>query len=274
MWGIGRSDIIYEVKAEGATTRMLAFYQDFAPIPKIGSVRSTRPYYLELALAYDAVIVHDGGSPQALQDISSWGVGSINRARQPASYFWWDYSDRGSPRVSSEHAVFTSGERLLELFENERNVNRQAMRDDFDNGLHFTENSISSGSAADNVTVSFDGKRTMFARNEDDGLYYVSQYNAPFVDGADGEQVAVTNILILQTRITQTGDYAGRLNIDLRSGGSGFYAGGGQYIPITWDSRGHSEPFSYFTAGGEPLKISPGKTYVCVVPSGSAPVFE
>jgi hypothetical protein len=271
MFGIGKADIIYEVLAEGATTRMLAFYQDFAPIPKIGAVRSTRTYYVELALSYDAILVHAGESPDARREIREWGVARIDGLAQPTTHFWRDRSDR--PNVSSEHTMFTSGERLMELFEK---ITRQTMNETFDNGMNFTEWVVPSGGAAGKVTVPFSNhKRTIFVRNEDDGLYYVEQYNAPFIDGEDGEQVTITNLLIIQTGISVIpGDTEGRLRVDLRSGGSGYYVSGGQYIPITWDSRGHSEPFSYFTADGDPLEMAPGKTYVCVVPTGSEPVFE
>jgi hypothetical protein len=48
-YGISSADIIYEVPAEGGITRMLAIYQSVADVGNIGSVRSTRPYYLDLA---------------------------------------------------------------------------------------------------------------------------------------------------------------------------------------------------------------------------------
>ena len=60
--GISRADIIYEVPAEGGITRMLALYQSLEGVDTLGSVRSTRPYYIELALAHDALLVHAGGS--------------------------------------------------------------------------------------------------------------------------------------------------------------------------------------------------------------------
>lgn len=45
-----------------ASTRMLGVYQTLEGVEDLGSIRSTRPYYLELALGHDALLVHAGGS--------------------------------------------------------------------------------------------------------------------------------------------------------------------------------------------------------------------
>ena len=60
--GQSEADILYEVLAEGGITRMLGVYQSVEGVGKIGSIRSARPYYLELALGHDAVYLHAGGS--------------------------------------------------------------------------------------------------------------------------------------------------------------------------------------------------------------------
>ena len=70
--GNSQADIIYEVPAEGGITRMLAVYQSLEDVGSIGSIRSARPYYIELALGHDALYVHAGGSPEAYADLKSW----------------------------------------------------------------------------------------------------------------------------------------------------------------------------------------------------------
>jgi hypothetical protein len=271
MYGIGQADVIYEVMAEGNITRMLAFYKEVSDVPKIGAVRSARSYYVELALAYDAVIVHAGGSPQSLRDIPNWGVNNINSMNQPATHFWRDVSDR--PNVSSEHTLFTSGERLMEIFET---LSRQKLTEAFDPGLHFNGAPPMSGDAAASVRVPFSSnKSSWFFYNEDDGLYYMEQYNEPFIDGSTGGQLAVTNVLVINTSISVIrGDTEGRLDVDLRSGGGGYYIANGQYIPIRWSRGAHDAQFRYSNADGEPLELLPGKTFVCVIPTSQTPVFE
>ena len=57
---ISFADIVYEVPVEGSITRYLAVFQDYADLEKIGSIRSTRRYYLDFALDQSAVLVHFG----------------------------------------------------------------------------------------------------------------------------------------------------------------------------------------------------------------------
>ena len=53
--GVSLADIIYEVPAEGGITRMLGVYQTLEGVGNLGSIRSARPYYIELALGHDAL---------------------------------------------------------------------------------------------------------------------------------------------------------------------------------------------------------------------------
>ena len=56
--GIAQADVIYEITAEGGITRMLGLYQTLEGVGTLGSIRSTRPYYLELALGHDLSLIH------------------------------------------------------------------------------------------------------------------------------------------------------------------------------------------------------------------------
>jgi hypothetical protein len=77
--GLIYADLVYEIVAEGGITRFLAFYLTNTP-EKIGPVRSTREYYLVLVKELsDAMIMHIGYSPQALEAIDTWPVRSLFR---------------------------------------------------------------------------------------------------------------------------------------------------------------------------------------------------
>ena len=60
--GQSQADIIYEIPAEGGITRMVGVYQSLEDVGTIGSIRSARPYYLEVALGHDAIFLHAGGA--------------------------------------------------------------------------------------------------------------------------------------------------------------------------------------------------------------------
>ena len=53
------------VLVEGGITRCMGIYGDISDVEKIGSIRSARKYYVELAQGYDAAYVHAGSSAEA-----------------------------------------------------------------------------------------------------------------------------------------------------------------------------------------------------------------
>lgn len=105
--GLDQAGVVFEAIAEGGITRFLALFQDTTP-SYIGPVRSVRPYYLQWCMGFDCAIAHVGGSPEALQDINSWGVKNLDQFYNAAAYH----------RISSRYAphnMYTSMAKLNEL---------------------------------------------------------------------------------------------------------------------------------------------------------------
>ena len=96
------------------------------------------------------------------------------------------------------------------------------------------------------------------------GLYLAEQYGGAMTDGNDGAQVSVTNVLVLRTKCTVVDD-KGRLTVDL-SEGEGWFACGGQLVPIKWEKGDRGSQLRYFTADGQPLTLGRGRSYVCIIP--------
>lgn len=84
--GLDDAYIVYEAIAEGGLTRLMAIFKD-KDTDRIGSVRSSRPYFLDYALENDAIYVHFGGSSQALSDIKTLDIDNID-GMSTASAFW------------------------------------------------------------------------------------------------------------------------------------------------------------------------------------------
>ena len=61
--GLNDADIVYETEVESGITRLMAVYQDISKVDKIGSVRSARYPYVDLALGHDAIYIHSGEDP-------------------------------------------------------------------------------------------------------------------------------------------------------------------------------------------------------------------
>lgn len=272
--GVSQADIIYEVPAEGGITRMLGVYQNTDAVGEIGSVRSSRPYYLELALGHDAVYLHAGGSPDAYEKIKAWNVTALDcvRGGYEGSLFWRDAERRRT--MGYEHSVLTSGTAISDYFPT------YSFRKTHKEGFHYDMTFVADGTpeggqSADTVTVPFSHYKTgVFQYDEQRGCYLVSQYDAPYVDGNTGEQVGVDNLLILKTACSVIpGDDAGRLTVRLTSG-EGYYACGGKYIPITWQKTHRNQPLYYYTLEGQQLSLQQGSSYVCIVPLSAEITFS
>lgn len=264
--GNSQADIIYEVLAEGGITRMLALYQSVEGIGTIGSVRSARTYYLELALGHDAIYLHAGGSPDAYKKIKTWNVTAFDCVNGPyeGTLFWRDKN-----RVKNNgfvHSVVTSGETILKLFPN-YNI-RLEHNNDYTYEMKFTEDGTpADGEQATCITVPYSYYKTgVFTYVPETGKYLVEEYGSAYIDGNSGEQVSVTNVLILKTKCNIIpGDDAGRITVDLTQG-EGWYACGGKMIPIHWSKNGVNGQLVYRTQAGDPLELGIGTSYVNIIP--------
>lgn len=265
--GVSQADIIYEVLAEGGITRMLGVFQTVEGVGNIGSVRSSRTYYLELALGLDAVYLHAGGSPDAYDKIDAWSVTALDCVNGPyeGTLYW-----RDQQRIKSagyEHSVFTSGSKILELFPTYSF--RQEHRDGYTYDMTFVDDGTpSGGKAARTITVPFSSYKTgVFQYDGESGRYMVVEYGKAYVDGNTDKQVGVTNVIILKTACDVIpGDDKGRLTVDLTGNGDGWYACGGKIIPIKWSKTDRNSQFVYTTTDGQAISFGRGSSYVNIIP--------
>ncbi len=271
--GVSMADIIYEVPAEGGITRMLGVYQTLDGVGNLGSIRSARPYYIELAMGHDALYVHAGGSPEAYQDLKSWKVDyidGVNGSASQSAVFWRDPERKKNKGY--EHSLLASGETIQSFWDNSKYP--KTHQDDYSYPQTFTDDPLTGGTATEHIKLYYTSYKTgLFDYDAETGKYLVSQYQAPYVDGNTGEQVGVTNLLILETSISAiSGDTAGRLKVRTTGEGEGTLYRSGQCIPIHWSRSNRDVPFSYTTSDGQPLALGRGNSYVCLINPGSSRV--
>ena len=271
-YGVNKADIIYEIPAEGGITRMMALYSDITGLGNVGSIRSARDYYVEIARGHDAIYVHAGGSPGAYDLISSAGIDSIDGVNgYSGDIFWRDAQRRKT--AGYEHSLFLTAETLQAFCEKNRTLTH---RDSYVNSLLFAEDGTPAGenaAAQVNVTYYSSGKTTSFTYDETQGCYFVSQYGGKYTDGQDGSQLQRENVLVLFCPISKIpGDSAGRLKADIIGSGTGYFACGGKSTEINWSKASGTAEILYTLADGTPLTLGQGTSYVCVVPTATGSV--
>lgn len=108
--GLRGADIVYEVEAEGGITRYMALFLENAP-PKIGPVRSTRLYFVDLARPYQPYLAHAGENDdvwEPLRELRASGFADMEEILIAEEAFWRDDS-RQMP-----HNLYTSIARIRE----------------------------------------------------------------------------------------------------------------------------------------------------------------
>jgi len=269
--GIGQADIYYEVLAEGNITRIIAIFHDFNA-QKIGPVRSARPYFLDFAMDYDAILVHHGGSPQAYDLIEETGVADLDAMRLPDT-FWRD-PERVSIPGMSVHSSYT-GEGLIRQAQEQFEF-RPVVREGLNPGFSFYEEPTlpAEANAAAFISIPFAADYGS-AFSYRDGLYYKSMEDKPQIDAETGAQLSVTNVLIQYApmRIIQ-GDSAGRREVDLIGEGSGLMMTKGGFLAVQWNKESPATPTRWYNTDGSDLYFNKGKTWICVVSPETAVSIE
>lgn len=269
--GISQADVVYECLAEGGITRLMALFADYETIEKIGSIRSSRPYYIDFAMSHDAIYVHAGGSEDAYAALSSRGINNMDgvNGAHSASIF---YRDPERLKVmSSEHTMVSEGELLakgIELY-----GYRTEHNSGFENPIITPEWGYKvelSGNTAEYIKIPYNNTRAdtqvvEYEYDAESGKYYRWQHtHNEHIDSLTGEQLAFENIIVINMSHEITGDTYGHRTVDTVGSGKGYYITAGKVIEINWSKAGKDSEIAFTDADGVPLVINKGKTMINV----------
>lgn len=264
-WGLCSADIVFEGLVEGGATRMMWVYADVNDIPKVGSIRSARHDFVELAEGLDAQFVHWGGSDLAYSAMRSRDVDNIDGIRYEGKYFLRDQSRN----VSSEHRGYTTGEKIAQAISDldRRTELRSGYREPFAFARPDEPRTLSGG-ACQSVSFEFSQSSSYdhtFQYDPAEHLYYNNIGGKPMCQDG-GEQMAVTNVILLYCSVRNTGDSSGHMEMGLSSG-SGVYISNGTYEPIQWEKGDPDDPLKLKSVSGGELVLNAGKSYIGLVPT-------
>lgn len=268
-----KADIVMEMYVNmNNIVRCLALYSDIESVEAIGSTRSTRPMFNDIAQHYSLIVSHAGGSDTALKDADSRGVEHFNvEDWSVQEVVKTSYRDK-EYRRSLENSLFGIGSGIKAYAQ----AQGWPMELERDYGFRFTEDGTpADGETASRISLTFAYKEakkdTHMVFDPELGKYVWNQYNKEMTDQITGEKEAFTNVLILDTPISNNGIYHAA---DFLAGGTGYYANGGRITPITWSCDGDTEPLRFFAADGSELLLGTGNTYIAIAPAGSPVSWE
>lgn len=276
--GVSQADILYEIETEGGITRCLAVFSDISSVGQVGPIRSARTFFNNIAVSYDAPIVHCGGSVRGRN--AGYGDSSDkikDWAHLDATYYEYQYFFRDNDRYQYqgynwEHTLFSTGEKLLKGLQARDIAEPTAKSTDF--GLQFSEQVSLDGAKAESIKVTFLGdKTTSFTYDAQNGVYKTAQYGSDYIDANTNEIVTFKNVMVLYTSQWKRhdGEYS-RSYYELTGEGDGMLAIDGTIVPIKWYRDSLRDSFEYFYADGTPITLGVGTTYIAVASAKSTPI--
>lgn len=264
-YGIAAADVILEAPVEGGITRLMAIYPDYANMPNVCSIRSCRYYFPLVANGMDAVYIHWGSDPTIGMDtLKRLGITRFDGDADGAPIFGRDAERKKT--YALEHTGYLNGTELA------KTLNSGQYRADLKEGYNKTfftfhpENASQTpqGVPAAQATLRFSKEYFSTFTYDAASSSYLKQHNgSPHMDSAAGQQLAFTNVIILQTTVSLRSD-GSRLDIGLSSG-TGKYLSNGTAEDINWSKADDNSNFVLTKTDGTPLFVNTGKSYIALI---------
>lgn len=258
-YGVSKAGVIYECPVEGGITRMMAIFENYSGMDKIGNVRSCRNYYVYFAKEFGAVYMHAGESHFAKDLLGSGFVDDIDGITgKAAPYFYRDNSKK------APHNLYTSSDMIKDALKG-YGFSAKLEKDATSHYQFASEDEpvkLESGVDAGYVKLYYPTNKPSFEYNQEDGLYYRYQFGEKQIDANTNKQLKVKNIIIQNCDWYLWEEKTGYLYIDYLSGGSGKYITNGKCIDITWSRESESGKTRYYDSEGVEITLNPGKTWV------------
>ncbi len=262
-YGVSEADIVYEMvnsTHNDRVTRLMVLVKDWENIEQLGNVRSARPTNFMLCMGWNAILCHDGGP--AYNNNYSYLPYSTNLSGG------FDRVPNGKAREFTEY-ITTKDDIAKRLKANKKSVEYQ---EEYYAGPRFMwlEN-VDLGEDAQEVSYiapPFPHNESELKYNEEDQLYYYSEYGSPHLDpGNDNAQLCFKNVVLQKADMYEydNNGYMYYEIIEVRN--DGYYIVNGKMIPIQWVKTSATAPTKYFDMEGNEIALNVGKTYIGIVPS-------
>ena len=269
--GLQDAHIVYEIIVEGGYTRLMAIYKD-KNLDRIGSVRSSRHYFLDYALENDAIYVHFGWSPKAQSDISELGVDNINFLTYSKGY-----ERDTSLGLSREHTAFTSTDKIMKAAD-EFNYKKTSNKS---NLLNYSADSVNLSNmdgaiTANNIYIGYSANRsTSYEYDVENKVYKRLQNNTLHTDYVTKKQYTAKNIIVYDVKNnTISGDNKNRQDINNIGSGNGYYISNGYAVPIRWTKDTRSSQTKYSYLDGTEITVNDGNTFIQIYPTNQTLTIE
>lgn len=252
--GISEADVVIEwpVASPGGITRLLGIFQCKEP-REVGSIRSARPYIVDMANGFDVVLVSWGGSESAVEEISNLDIDWLDgRVNVSGAFF------RKSSKLPP-HNGFANFTGLL------RAIKAKNFRDknEFE-GYNFLKiKEIKNKKEDFNLNISNYYYPVKFVYDKRTGNYLRYWNNQPFLDEITKKQVFTKNIVLMKTQMGFLS--AGVAWAKVVGEGEARIYQMGNIIEGKWKKNSPKEKLYFLNKDDKEIKFVPGPIWIEIV---------
>ena len=265
--GLNQADVVYEEQVEGGLTRLAAVFQSTYPA-LVGPVRSGR--LTDEGIADDLahpVYVFSGTNNIFLPILDSQPLTPVNDSNEGAMF--WRVGD------NAPHNLFTDVAKDATL--STSHVAPSPLWDFLSHGQ-----TLGGGTAtpAAQVSITFPAADVSWTYSGAAHGWLRTQNGTPDLDST-GTQIKSTNLLLMFVRYVTSGTAVGEggpptpiPEAILTGSGTVWAIDGPALVKGTWARPSLTTPARLLGATGQPIALSPGNTWIELVPIGTTPTVQ
>lgn len=276
-YSLSKADVLYECNVEGSITRLMALFQDWGSLDRIGNIRSCRDYFVYWSFEWDAFYIHCGG-PFYTDDVLG-RPDTVHIDGLTSSNFW-----QAQDAISSGDNTFVDADGIrADISRLGYDMKYRAGYADAQHYKFAPENEPNTltqyGDAvtANKIDMSptYPVTNCYFVYNAQTGLYdrfqHLSGTSAgPHIDAATGKQLSFKNILV-QNTYYEVRDQKGYLAFQCHdTTRDGWFFTNGRGIHVTWEKTSDYGATRYYDDHGNEIELNTGKTMICIVEDGDS----
>ena len=264
--GVNAADVVWEEVVEGGITRFVAVYHSTLPT-EIGPVRSVRPMDPAIAAPLHGLFAFSGGQRPYVAAVGDAGLQVLSSDAGSAGFY--RINSRKAP-----HNMYASPATLLGQADA---AHQAAPSPQFAFATAGSQPSVmAAGTPAATVGLTLSGmSHPQWTWSAPDTRWVRAEGAKPAVE-ADGTPMRAANVVVLRVDVIATAgrDPAGNPVPETLPQGRGeaLVASAGRTMPATWVKNAVADPLVLLGADGNPVALTPGNTWIELVPNGGGAV--
>lgn len=263
-WGIAAADIVIEANTEGQDSHLMALYEGYELVEKVGPVGPARDVFLQMAMPFGAIPMFVGCDIYTTNLLNQYTYQPLDGKYIGVNAYDYDSSRRGV--YSSQYGWYAHKDLIPSALE-QYGQSATGVTPAF---FSFAESDVPANHSGGSLEIRYGENRCAVLEYEgSDQRYYLKEDGEFQIDGAvvsteegvePDNKVRFTNVLLLMARSGWKDDGVTR-EYDL-TGGQGLYLSGGGARVIRWQKNGPTGALKLFDEAGSALSVQPGRSYI------------